>query len=219
MNHSLTHSLTRPHHFWGNKSRSIAPCEAVVATQPWKPTPDLSVTIEPVQEELCPVSRRRTTAPPSAIAGSRQLTEPENKSTPPRHDTSSVRMLLSPRTYQQLQILQQGSKSGTFESRPAIGWRVAPDTVHHREKMLLVHQIGSVRVGEVVRYLRSTSLWQSLKPNQVQIYFHLYAFPRPNTTLPVLLARQDQEHLRYTSPSCLSPWPVHFVYCMLLCYI
>ncbi len=67
----LTIACLRPHHFWGNKSRAIAPCEAVVATQPWNPTPDLSVPIEPVQEELCPVSRRRTTAPPSAIAGSR----------------------------------------------------------------------------------------------------------------------------------------------------
>ena len=62
-------------------------------------------------------------------------------------------MLITPHTYQQLQDLQQGSKPGSFEPSPAIGWRVAPDTVRHREKMLLVHQVGSVRVGEVVRWV------------------------------------------------------------------
>ncbi|KAL2038769.1 hypothetical protein N7G274_008527 [Stereocaulon virgatum] len=61
-------------------------------------------------------------------------------------------MLLTSRTYQQLQSSQQRSEPGSFEPSPAIGWSVAPDTVKHREKMLLVHQIGSVRVGEIVRY-------------------------------------------------------------------
>lgn len=60
-------------------------------------------------------------------------------------------MLLTPRTYQLLQSLQEGPQSGSLGPLPAVGWRVSPDTVRHRQKMLLVHQVGSVRVGEVVR--------------------------------------------------------------------
>ena len=60
-------------------------------------------------------------------------------------------MLITPRTYGQLQDIHAGSNSGSLGPLPAIGWRVSPDTVNHRQKMLLVHQVGSVRVGEVVR--------------------------------------------------------------------
>ena len=60
-------------------------------------------------------------------------------------------MLITPRTYGQLQRIQEPSNPGSLNPLPAIGWRVSPDTLKHRQKMLLVHQVGSVRVGEVVR--------------------------------------------------------------------
>ena len=64
---------------------------------------------------------------------------------------NASRMLISPHTYQQVRDSQGDQRAGAFGILPAIGWNVSPDTVHHRRKMLLVHQVGSVRVGEVVR--------------------------------------------------------------------
>ncbi|MCJ1379372.1 hypothetical protein MMC17_002473 [Xylographa soralifera] len=63
-------------------------------------------------------------------------------------------LVTPPRLYRQYQISDEearsfGPVSGTLRS----GWHEPPaETVSQARKMLLIHQIGSVRVGEVVRY-------------------------------------------------------------------
>ena len=62
-------------------------------------------------------------------------------------------MLATPRTYQQLQILElEARKTGDHQVLPATGWRASPTSLRHAGEMLLAHQVGMVRVGEVVRY-------------------------------------------------------------------
>lgn len=62
-------------------------------------------------------------------------------------------MLITPRIYQQLQILElEARKSGDRQALPATGWRASPTSLRRAGEMLLVHQVGMVRVGEVVRY-------------------------------------------------------------------
>ena len=61
-------------------------------------------------------------------------------------------MLLTARTYQQLQFLEESSKrTGDHHYQPAIGWRISPREIRLWQEMLLVHQTGSVKIGEVVR--------------------------------------------------------------------
>lgn len=60
-------------------------------------------------------------------------------------------MLITPRTYKQSQAHRGRTEAGTFGFVPAAGWSVSPDSVQSALKMLLVHQVGSVRIGEVVR--------------------------------------------------------------------
>ena len=54
-------------------------------------------------------------------------------------------MLITPRTYQQLEAQKRGIKTASLD------WDVSPIAIAHAKKMLLVHQVGSVRIGEVVR--------------------------------------------------------------------
>lgn len=54
-------------------------------------------------------------------------------------------MLITPRTYQQVQAQRQGRHI------PSCPWNLAPGGLDHARRMLLVHQIGAVRIGEVVR--------------------------------------------------------------------
>ena len=62
------------------------------------------------------------------------------------------RMFFTPRTYQQLQNLEQDSKrAGDHYYQPAVGWRISPVEIRRSQEMLLVHQSGSVKIGEVVR--------------------------------------------------------------------
>ncbi|CAL8581501.1 hypothetical protein XPA_007190 [Xanthoria parietina] len=62
-------------------------------------------------------------------------------------------MLITPRTFQQLQSLEKGSRiAGDFHYRSVVGWQVSPDALRSAQRMLLVHQVGSVKIGEVVRY-------------------------------------------------------------------
>lgn len=61
-------------------------------------------------------------------------------------------MLITPRTFQQLQSLEKGSRiAGDFHYRSVVGWQVSPDALRSAQRMLLVHQVGSVKIGEVVR--------------------------------------------------------------------
>ncbi|KAL8851330.1 MAG: hypothetical protein Q9221_003775 [Calogaya cf. arnoldii] len=62
-------------------------------------------------------------------------------------------MLITPRTYQQYQSLEKDSRiAGDFHYRSAVGWQISPDALRSAQRMLLVHQVGSVKIGEVVRY-------------------------------------------------------------------
>ena len=62
-------------------------------------------------------------------------------------------MLVLPRIYQQAQSqLRKEKELGTFGPLKQVNWTVAPELVERSKKMLLVHQTGSVRVSEVVRY-------------------------------------------------------------------
>ena len=54
-------------------------------------------------------------------------------------------MLYTPRTYQQLEVQRKGAKVADY------AWTVSPGEVERATDMLLVHQVGSVRIGEVVR--------------------------------------------------------------------
>ena len=61
-------------------------------------------------------------------------------------------MFFNPRTYQQLKDLERDSKrAGDHYYRPAVGWRTSPIEIRRGQEMLLVHQTGSVKIGEVVR--------------------------------------------------------------------
>lgn len=71
-----------------------------------------------------------------------------------------ARMLVTPRTYQQLQVVEQEArKTDEYCCLPAIGLQLSLTAIQRAREMLLVYQVGSVKVGEVVRYAlrRSTS--------------------------------------------------------------
>ncbi|MCJ1431168.1 hypothetical protein MMC27_000519 [Xylographa pallens] len=82
-------------------------------------------------------------------------------------------MLVTPRLYRQYQISDEEARycapvSGTLRS----GWHEPPaETVSLARKMLLIHQIGSVRVGEVVRYtVTYTPSVDRIIPSPSQLY-------------------------------------------------
>lgn len=63
-------------------------------------------------------------------------------------------MLITPRTYRLSQIPDRGESSSsdfhhTFSSLS--GWNVEPKEYRRAAEMLLIHQVGSVRVGELIR--------------------------------------------------------------------
>ena len=66
-------------------------------------------------------------------------------------------MLITPRLYRLVQTPDKGAPqssetlSSTFHTFS--GWRVNLSELRYAREMLLVHQAGSVRVGEVVRYV------------------------------------------------------------------
>lgn len=59
-------------------------------------------------------------------------------------------MLTTPRSYRQLQILEQTHKA-TDTLLFSVGWRVSPEVIYQARRMLVVHQVGSVKIGEIVR--------------------------------------------------------------------
>ena len=62
-------------------------------------------------------------------------------------------MLITPYTYRQLQKVEQDERNaGDYQRLPAVGWRISPQELRRGQEMLLVHQTGSVKIGEVVRY-------------------------------------------------------------------
>ena len=100
-------------------------------------------------------------------------------------------MLVSPHTYQQLHESHKDPRAGTFRPLQSVGWSVSLAATNRRQKMLLVHQVGSVRVGEVVRSVSCSGCHQSVGTNVVQIHSYIYAVARPNSTVSVILTRED----------------------------
>lgn len=68
---------------------------------------------------------------------------------------AKLSMLVTPRLYRLAQIPDNGLRA-PFSYHPSFstltGWDVEPAEYERAAEMLLVHQVGSVRVGEVVRY-------------------------------------------------------------------
>jgi hypothetical protein len=65
-------------------------------------------------------------------------------------------MLITPRTYSASQIPQGATSRAESASRyhTLAGWRQIPTESISGSEMLLAHQTGSVRVGEIARYVR-----------------------------------------------------------------
>jgi hypothetical protein len=64
-------------------------------------------------------------------------------------------MLITPRTYSASQTPDQGAiptrAESAFRYQTLTGWRQTPTEDISGSEMLLVHQTGSVRVGEIAR--------------------------------------------------------------------
>jgi hypothetical protein len=63
-------------------------------------------------------------------------------------------MLVSPRTYLLSQLPDKGLELAPHNHpvfRTLGGWSIPPDDCRRAAVMLLIHQVGSVRVGEVAR--------------------------------------------------------------------
>ncbi|KAL9127695.1 MAG: hypothetical protein Q9217_003468, partial [Psora testacea] len=114
-------------------------------------------------------------------------------------------MLITPRTYQQSQReLRKKGERGSFGPVPTVGWRVAPPTVPYTQKMLLVHQTGSVRIGEVVRYtLTYTPAEDRILPPPT----HLYVKIKNTSATPLRAAYLHGPYTLYAAcyPSTFDP--------------
>jgi hypothetical protein len=64
-------------------------------------------------------------------------------------------MLLSPRLYELSQTPDKGRRDASpTKALSVTSWRPRAQDYHHIVKMLLLHQTGSVKVGEVVRCVK-----------------------------------------------------------------
>lgn len=82
-------------------------------------------------------------------------------------------MLITPRTYSASQTPDQGvpirGAEGSARYYTLSGWRQRPEVTQPAPDMLLIHQVGSVRVGEVVRLVST----RSLDPQLSQLWSHV----------------------------------------------
>jgi len=60
-------------------------------------------------------------------------------------------MLVTPRLYQQFQNSDRELRRFDWISRASLWYEPNPETVRRAQRMLLIHQAGTVRVGEIVR--------------------------------------------------------------------
>ncbi|KAL9597057.1 MAG: hypothetical protein Q9219_005386 [cf. Caloplaca sp. 3 TL-2023] len=114
-------------------------------------------------------------------------------------------MLITPRTYQQLQSLERDSKTaGDFHYRDAVGWHVSPRALREAQSMLLVHQLGSVKIGEVIRYtLTYTPSLDRIIPSPS----HFYVKIKNTSAIPLRAAYLHGPYTLYTAcyPSTFDP--------------
>ncbi|KAL8697511.1 MAG: hypothetical protein Q9201_007091 [Fulgogasparrea decipioides] len=114
-------------------------------------------------------------------------------------------MLVNSRTYQQLQDLERDSRTaGDFHYRPLVGWQISLDKIRSAQRMLLVHQVGSVKIGEVVRYtLTYTPSLDRILPSPA----HLFVKIKNTSAIPLRAAYLHGPYTLYTAcyPSTFDP--------------
>ncbi|KKZ61091.1 hypothetical protein EMCG_04287 [[Emmonsia] crescens] len=116
-------------------------------------------------------------------------------------------MLVTPRVYQLAQIPNNGSRSPssyhpTFHT--LTGWDVEPAEYKRAADMLLVHQIGSVRIGEVVRFtLTYTPSADRILPTPAELFVKV----RNTSAIPLRAAYLHGPYTLYAScyPSSFDP--------------
>ncbi|OAX82957.1 hypothetical protein ACJ72_02690 [Emergomyces africanus] len=116
-------------------------------------------------------------------------------------------MLVTPRVYQLSQIPNNGSRSPstynpTFHT--LTGWGVEPADYKRAAEMLVVHQIGSVRVGEVVRFtLTYTPSEDRILPTPAELFVKV----RNTSAIPLRAAYLHGPYTLYAScyPSSFDP--------------
>ncbi|RAL06651.1 lipase ROG1 family protein [Aspergillus homomorphus CBS 101889] len=117
-------------------------------------------------------------------------------------------MFITPRTYRASQKPDQGfvSINGTsdLEYHTIRGWHAAGRVRNCATKMLLIHQAGSVRVGEVVRYtLTYTPTADNIRPPPGRLYVKI----KNTTPIPLRAAYLHGPYSLYAScyPSTFNP--------------
>ncbi|KAF9885126.1 hypothetical protein FE257_000703 [Aspergillus nanangensis] len=118
-----------------------------------------------------------------------------------------VEMLITPRTYSASrtshQELPQGS-AGQSRFYSLAGWRVDTADAEEAANMLLIHQAGSVRVGEVVRYtLTYDPTIDTIRPTPSELHVKL----KNTSAIPLRAAYLHGPYTLYTScyPSTFDP--------------
>ncbi|PYH92772.1 lipase/serine esterase [Aspergillus ellipticus CBS 707.79] len=117
-------------------------------------------------------------------------------------------MFISPRTYSASQTPDQGLGLASSENQPKFhtleGWHADSTVASHASEMLLVHQAGSVRVGEVVRYtLTYTPAADNIRPTPVKLHVKV----KNTSALPLRAAYLHGPYTLYAScyPSTFNP--------------
>ncbi|RAL04390.1 lipase ROG1 family protein [Aspergillus ibericus CBS 121593] len=117
-------------------------------------------------------------------------------------------MFISPRTYSASQTPDRGVYLATSENQLRYqtlqGWRADSTLASQTPEMLLIHQAGSVRVGEVVRYtLTYTPAVDNIRPTPAKLYVKV----KNTSALPLRAAYLHGPYSLYAScyPSTFSP--------------
>ncbi|PWY96804.1 lipase/serine esterase [Aspergillus sclerotioniger CBS 115572] len=117
-------------------------------------------------------------------------------------------MFISPRTYTASQTPDQGLRLAASENQLRYqtlqGWRADSPVASRTPEMLLIHQAGSVRVGQVVRYtLTYTPAADNIRPSPAKLYVKV----RNTSALPLRAAYLHGPYSLYAScyPSTFDP--------------
>lgn len=146
-------------------------------------------------------------------------------------------MLITPRTYFASQTPDHAFSRVEGASRfyTLAGWRQSPVDARSAAEMLLIHQVGSVRVGEVARSVPKTPCSQcfgsglfriasvcndALSSKRLtyinwQIHFDLHTSCRSDPAHSVRTPCEGEEFVRDPSSSRVPPWPIYAL-CSLL---
>ncbi|KAE8348709.1 putative serine esterase-domain-containing protein [Aspergillus coremiiformis] len=109
-------------------------------------------------------------------------------------------MLISPRTYSASQVPDRGQQPCSSEDIPrfrsSFGWSTSATNSRRAAEMLLIHQTGSVRVGEVVRY---TVTYTPAADTAGPIPAELYVKVKNTSAIPLRAAYLHGPYTLYTS--------------------